>query len=194
MVGKNKKSKLYVIPGMGESTRAMNYRELIRFARKAGFIVVPVNIDWSSKLDMSGYISQVDQKIPNNINSDYILGFSFGAYIASVLADKKQAKGYVFCSISPYFKENLRLIPKESKKYWGVKMMKSFSKYEFPLNGKGVAWFYMGDKDWNIAKDAVKIFYKKWKDKKTLNYIKDAGHELSHSQYLKKLKELIKML
>jgi len=196
MVSKKTKQKtrLYVIPGVGESTRAKNYSELIRHARKSGLIVMPVNIKWSSKMDITDFINQANKKIPDNSDSDYIIGFSLGAYIAAILSESKNAKGYIFCSISPYFKENLKLIPQESKKYWGVKIMKSFNKYNFPTKSKAQAWFFMGDKDWEIAQNAIKIFHKKWKGKKSLKYIKNVGHELSHPNYLKELKNLIKML
>jgi hypothetical protein len=194
MKPKKRRTRIYVVPGIGESTRAKNYSELIRYARKEGFNVVPVNINWSSKLLMTDYIKQVDKKIPDNISEDYVLGFSFGSYISAILADKKDAKGYIFCSPSPYFKENLEYLPQETKKYWGPKLMKDFRKYTFPRNINNKAWFFMGDKEWKIAQDAIKIFYKKWKGKKTLKFIKGADHELSSINYLKEIKHLIKML
>jgi len=183
-----------VIPGVGESTRAQNYRSIIQSARILNFKIIPVNIHWSSKVDMTNFITQADKKIPKNISNDYILGFSFGAYIAAVLSKKKNARGYIFCSLSPYFKENLKNIPNETKKYWGQKMMKSFKKYTFPKNVKSLAWFFIGSKDWEIAIAANKAFYKKWAGGKNLSLVKDAGHELNHKNYIKKVRTILKML
>src|SRR3989344_7131050 len=127
-----KQRKLYIIPGLGETTRSKNYKEVIRSAKNEGLLVVPVNITWSADKDMSHYIRQADNQIPNNITQDFIFGFSFGAYIASILAKEKKAVGYIFCSISPYFKADLKYIPDKSRKYFGEKIMNSFKKYEFP--------------------------------------------------------------
>lgn len=188
---KKRKTRLYVIPGVGETTRAKNYIELIHYARKIGLVVVPVNIEWSSKMDITDFINQADEKIPENSDSDYIFGFSMGAYIAAVLSESKNAKGYIFCSISPYFKENLKFIPKETKNYLGPKIMKSFNKYNFPIKSKAQTWFFMGDKDWGIAQNAIKIFYKKWKGKKSLKYIKGIGHELWPIPYNSEIKKIL---
>jgi hypothetical protein len=186
--------KLYVIPGLGESTRMKNYRELIAFARAYGFSVVSVAIDWSDKMDMTDYIRQAENQIPNDISEDYILGFSFGAYISAILSKKKRAKGYLFCSISPYFKENIKDIPLESKDYFGPAFIKSLKKYSFPKNEEGRAWFFVGKKDWKLAIDTAKESRTKWEGRSALCLIPDAGHELSHPNYIKKLKEVIKTL
>jgi len=189
-----RKTRLYIIPGAGETTRAKNYREVIKSAKKHNLEVVPVNINWSTKMDMTDYIEQAYKKIPKNIFNDYVLGFSLGAYIAATLTKTKNAKGYIFCSLSPYFKENLKDIPKESKKFWGPKMMKSFKKYSFPAKQTGRAWFLIGKKDWGIAIKANKAFCKEWQGKKNMFLINHAGHELGHKNYTKKIKSIIEKL
>lgn len=142
-----KKTALYIIPGLGESTRSKNYRGIIKYARDIGLEIVPVNINWSSKMDMTDFIAQVDSKIPDSIDDSYVLGFSFGAYITAVLAKKKNAKGYIFCSASPYFKENLKDIPEKTRKYFGETMFESFKKYSFPKDVESEAWFLIGEND-----------------------------------------------
>jgi|GEM_PF-3473486 len=191
---KERKRKLYVIPGLGESTRMSNYREVIHFARKNNITVIPVSVNWDEKMDMTDYVRQVDEKIPDGISDDYILGFSFGAYIASVLSVKKMAKGYVFCSISPYFKDTIKNIPQETKDYFGKKFMDSLKKYSFPENSTGKAWFLVGKKDWQLAIDTAKNSYDKWKGKKKFYSIQNAGHQLNHQNYLKKIEEILKTL
>jgi hypothetical protein len=153
-----------------------------------------VNIHWSTKLDITDFIDQASSKIPDSIPNDYILGFSIGAYIAAILSTRKNAKGYIFCSLSPYFKDNLKNIPEDTKEYWGKKMMTSFTKYEFPTQVTQHAWFLIGSKDWEIAIEATKDYYKKWLGRKKLFLIKDAGHELVHPNYMEKIKSILKML
>lgn len=143
---------------------------------------------------MTDFVAQAESKIKKLPEERYILGFSLGAYIAAVLSQKVDANGFFFCSISPYFKENLKDTPAETRKYWGQKIMRSFGRYSFPGNVSARAWFLMGDKDWEIAQKAIIGFYKKWKGKKSLIWINNAGHELSHPTYEKQISDLIKML
>jgi esterase/lipase len=133
------KTKIYIIPGLGESTRMVNYREVIKLFKKADFKVIPIKIVWSLDMDITDYINQANKQIPNISKNDYVLGFSFGAYIASILSKKKKVKGFIFCSLSPFFKENIKNIPEETKKYFGQKMINSFKKYSFPSVSKSRA-------------------------------------------------------
>ncbi|OHA92687.1 MAG: hypothetical protein A3G99_01275 [Candidatus Zambryskibacteria bacterium RIFCSPLOWO2_12_FULL_39_23] len=189
-----KQRKLYIIPGLGETTRSKNYKEVIRSAKNEGLLVVPVNILWSADKDMSDFIQQSDSQIPNNITNDYIFGFSFGAYIASILAKKKKAKGYIFCSISPYFKDDLKYVPEESRKYFGKKIMNSFKKYEFPKGLTSSAWFLIGEKDWKLAIKRAHTSFSKWGSKKEIYIIKGAAHELTSPNYIKKISFIIRRL
>lgn len=189
---KRRVPRIFVITGLGESIRSRNYRGIICYAKKIGFKVVPVNIHWSTKLDMTDFISQADEKIPTDLSNDYILGFSFGSYIAAVLSSKRSAKGFIFCSTSPYFKENLKHIPKETKKYFGPKLLKSLKKYSIPVQGKSRAWFLIGQKDWNLAVDTTKKMHKAWHGKKNIYTIRGVGHELAHPKYIERIQSILK--
>lgn len=186
--------KIYIIPGFGETTRAKNYKEIIHFAKSKGFKIVPIKIIWSLDLPFSNFIKQVNKQIPNKIPGDYIFGFSFGAYITALLASKKKAKGYFFCSMSPYFKEDLKFIPDDTKNYFGKVFMSSFKRYSFPKNVKGSAWFFIGNKDWQIAINRLETSYKQWKGPKEIHILKNVGHKLNTINYTKKIKQIIKSL
>lgn len=188
------KTKIYIIPGLGESTRMINYREIIKSFKKEGFEIVPINITWSTDMSMGDYINQANKQIPNLSDNDYIMGFSFGAYIALILSKKKKVKGFIFCSLSPYFKENLKYIPKESVEYFGKKMIDSFKRYSFPAVSKSKAWFIVGEKDWPLVIKRAEESFNKWKGEKELIIVKKAEHELKHSNYIKEMKKIIKKL
>ena len=188
------KTRLYVIPGLGETTRSRNYSGLIHLARKLGFDVRPINIYWSQKKNMTNFLAEAEGKLPKDISKDYVLGFSMGAYIAAVLSPNKRAKGYIFCSTSPFFKEDIKRIPKATKKYFGSKMINSFKKYSFPKNIPSRAWFLIGDQDWKIAIEKTRKIFKSWPGKKSLYLIKGAGHELNHSKYTERLEKILKTL
>lgn len=193
MIQKEKR-KIYIIPGLGESTRKRCYIKIVEFAKKSGFSVVPINIKWKLDMYMDDFIRQANKEIPNNIKNDYILGFSFGAYITAVLSKKKKAKGFIFCSLSPYFKDDLNSIPDKSKKYFGKKMMNSFKKYSFPNKNKGSAYFLIGEKDWSIAINRMEKSFAIWSGKKEKYIVKNTGHDLSKKNYIDVLKKIIKKL
>lgn len=188
------KPKLYIIPGLGETTRMKNYSEIIKFAKQQDFEIVPIKVVWSADKDADHFIKQIEKQIPDNSENDYILGFSIGAYILYILSQQKNFKGYIFCTISPFFKENLEKIPQETKDYFGKKMMKSFAKNTFSKGNQSKAQFLVGDKDWKLAIDTAKKAYKEWEGKKKLIIVKEAGHELSHKKYSEEVKKIIKML
>lgn len=189
-----KVKKLYIIPGFGESIRSKNYKHIIKNAKEFGFTIIPVNIQWNLHTPMSDFMRQAEEKISASTPEDYILGFSFGAYIAAVLALKKKIKGYIFCSISPYFKDDLKYIPKETKEYFGKVFINSLKKYLFPKGGYDHAWFLIGDKDWGIAIQRAHKAYKAWKGRKKIYIIKGAGHDLLNKNYVKQVKTILKRL
>lgn len=185
---------LYLIPGLGESSRSKNYRKIIKMSKKAGFKIVRVNIDWAMDMDITDFIEQTDKLIPDEPENSYILGFSFGSYIATILSKKKKVDGFIFCSTSPYFKDDLKYIPKKAKKYLGPKMMNSFKKYSFPKNIKTRAWFLIGEKDWPLAIKRNRKSYNLWKGPKKIKIIKEARHELNHENYTKEIENIMKKL
>ena len=186
--------KLYIIPGFGESIRSKNYRRITKDAKELGFTIIPVHIRWKLYAPMSDFMRQAQETISSATTEDYILGFSFGAYIMTVLALKKKYKGYIFCSISPYFKDDLQYIPEKTKEYFGKIFMGSLKKYSFPKSSSGRAWFFIGDKDWDIAIQRAHKAYKAWRGRKNIYIVKGAGHELLNKNYVKQIKTILKML
>jgi len=189
---KSQKKKIYIVPGFGESTRMNNYREVIKLSRGKGLEVVSVKIVWDMDKTMNDYLKEVSEQIPNLNEDDYLLGFSFGAYIAYILSQKKIFSGYVFCTISPYFKENLKDIPQESKDYFGEDFMKSLEFHKIHKGNKADAWFFTGEKDWELAIKMNKKASDKWGGKSSFGLVKDTGHELGAVNYIKEFKKVLK--
>jgi hypothetical protein len=191
---KQTKSKLYVIPGLGENIKDSNYKKIVEIAKKYNLKIVPIKVKWTTDKDVSDFTKEIADQIPDDSKNDYVLSFSIGSYIAINISKKKKFKGYIFCTISPFFKENLKKIPKESQKYFGEKMMKSFAKYSIPKGNKSNAWFLVGDKDWDLAIKTAKVAYKNWSGQKKLIIVKGAGHDLSHKNYVKEVEGIMKSL
>ncbi|MEX0931389.1 MAG: hypothetical protein WDZ88_01420 [Candidatus Paceibacterota bacterium] len=84
--------KIYLIPGLGEKCTLVRYRNLAEALSSKGYEVVPVNPDWYQPL-----LSQI---FP--VEKDAIIcGFSFGAVMAYLIAQKYPCKKVIMASISP---------------------------------------------------------------------------------------------
>lgn len=188
------KKKLYIIPGFAESTRMKNYRGIIKYARENNFEVKSIKIVWDMDKNMNDYMEEVKSQILNQNPNDIILGFSFGAYILYNLSKKKIFDNYIFCTISPYFKENLKDIPQESKDYFGKDFISILKKYSIHKGNKNNAWFLTGDKDWDLAIKTNKEAEKQWSGKSNFILIKNTGHDLSNNNYTKEVKGVLKKL
>ena len=112
------KKKLYIVPGFKQSVEDENYKEIVNYAKEVGLEIKPVHVSWNHDIDMNDYIKEVSEQIPKE-SDDYILGFSFGAYISYLLSKEKRFTGYIFCTISPYFKETIEEIPRRAKEFFG---------------------------------------------------------------------------
>ncbi len=81
--------------------------------------VVPIKVKWITDKDISDFIKEIADQIPDNSKNDYIFGFSIGAYIAINLSKKKKCKGYIFCTTSPFFKKKLKKNSKRAPRiFW----------------------------------------------------------------------------
>ena len=90
--------RFYIIPGWNESSSYKIYQSLAKTAQKDGYEVVFYNIDWDKKLSA--------QVFPVEKNS-IIFGFSLGAILASLVAQKYKCKKLILGSMTPlyYFKD-----------------------------------------------------------------------------------------
>ncbi len=86
------KTKIYIIPGLGESCDLLRYKNLARSLENKGYKVIPINPDWYRPLS--------DNVFPIEEDS-IIVGFSFGAILAYLIARKYPCKKVIFASISP---------------------------------------------------------------------------------------------
>jgi len=99
------------------------------FFKSKGFIVKEVSIQWMYRV-MSDYVEQFqDFYLKNKGEKNYILGFSFGAMIAFLSAPTLKPNKLFLCSLSPYFKEDLKNIDDASRKFFGVRQLKDLENH-----------------------------------------------------------------
>lgn len=177
--------KFYVLPGFGESTNDSSYKKLIDLSQKKDFKSLAFNPTWTRKTvtDWINEFKDFLKKNPPDKNS-VAIGFSFGAYILALSATEYKFKKIIFCSLSPYFKDDLSKLPKLAYKILGKKRMSDFKKYSFPQNIASPAVFLVGEKDLPLVIARSKKSFKSWQGHKKFILVKNAGHDLGEGKYL----------
>lgn len=104
---------MFLIPGFKQKATDVQFVWLRKFLVERGFNVSVVSIEWDRRT-MSDYAEEFENFYhKNSTKENYVLGFSYGAVIAFITANKLKPKKIYLCSLSPGFKED---IPKT--KHW----------------------------------------------------------------------------
>lgn len=99
------------------------------------------------------------------------------------------------CSLSPFFKEDLNIIPKSWKSILGKKRVEDFSTISFneiiqnwyaPSN----VYLFYGEKEYPQLIERVEKAHTKIQQSQLIS-IPKCGHQFSHNNYLKMIKENI---
>lgn len=118
----------YIFPGFKLSAKSIEYGKISEFFENKGIKSIIVDISWQRKT-VSEYANDFLSKYYDNKYKEvYLLGFSFGAMAALIVASKINAKKLILCSTSPYFKEHYETIDNDEKRYFGKKRMADFLK------------------------------------------------------------------
>ena len=141
---------------------------------------------------MSDLIRRSLRKIDANVKKNKpdhvtIFGFSFGAFIAVVIASKRKLLpiDLILCSLSPYFNEDIEYLPENWKKELGDDGIKDFSRYTFPKNLKARTLIFVGEKEHKIVRDRATRAYEAIKGRKSLLVVPNARHDISKNDYAK---------
>ncbi len=84
----------YIIPGWKEYSRYKVYQSLATMAKKKGYKVIFYEIDWGKKMS--------EQIFPIEKNS-IIFGFSLGAILALLIAQKYECQKLLLASMTPLY-------------------------------------------------------------------------------------------
>ncbi len=113
--------------------------------------------------------------------------------IAFISAIKIKPKVLFLCSLSPYFKEDLRFLKKSWKNDIGKKRIEDLKNFSFnnlvkDINSKTI--LIVGEKEPKELHKRVNDAYKKIK-KSELIIINGAKHKISQKEYIDKLHKII---
>lgn len=183
---------LYVIPGYGESHEDNAYQDAILLAHNKGYIVKKIEISWDTDKVMDDYVAEALSQIKENEGEMVSgLGFSFGAYILALISPIINFNSLFFCSLSPYFKDDLINIPEEAKKELGEKFIKNIEKNVFPNISKAKAVFLVGENDWPQALDRTNKSFNLWQGQKEIVRIPNVGHDFGTPEYKNALSKVL---
>lgn len=99
--------KFFIIPGFKQKATDKQFVWLKKFLTRKCFDVSMVPITWNRRT-MTDYAAEFENFYEDNKSgNDYFLGFSYGAVIAFITANKLKPKKIYLCSLSPDFKEDI---------------------------------------------------------------------------------------
>jgi esterase/lipase len=190
------KKAVYIIPGFGENTNQTSYQKIIKFFKARNFHAIPVKISWKHRT-MSDYVEECLKQVQINKKEDIsLLGFSFGAMIAFIASPKIKPKMLILCSLSPYFKEDIKFLKKSWKRNESKKRLKNMKNFSFESIAKKIksgTLLIAGSKEHKIVLKRIENAHRKIKNS-DLIIIQNARHNISQKEYLDSLQKIISKL
>jgi pimeloyl-ACP methyl ester carboxylesterase len=181
--------KIFIIPGFKQKPTDKYFIWLKKFLHSKNFDVVIVPINWNYKT-MSDYIKEFE-KFYNKHKSEenYILGFSYGAVITFITAERLKPKKIFLCSLSSDFKEDVPKMSNFIKQYIGKKRILDC----LTRSGKSIAKeltiptvIFYGEKEGKQYPQLKKRCEETAKISKNskLIIVKNSPHDISHPDYM----------
>ena len=90
---KNMNNILYIIPGWEDSTSGETYKKLGKVAEEKGYTVIYKDVDWKKPLSEQVFTVEKDA---------VIFGFSLGAVLAWLIAQKHECRLLILASMTPH--------------------------------------------------------------------------------------------
>ena len=184
---------IYIIPGFTETVNLKGYQRAIKSFKSKDFKVVPIKITWKYNV-MSDYIDEFFCQLSHKKSDEvYIFGFSFGAMIAFISTIKLKPKMLFLCSLSPYFKEDLKSLKKSWINMVGKKRIADLKRFSFQELAKNISCktlLIAGEKESREVYVRVNDANKRIRNSELL-IVAGAKHEISEKEYITKLNEVI---
>ncbi|MDQ1281687.1 MAG: hypothetical protein QG630_38 [Patescibacteria group bacterium] len=164
-MNQNKEKIFYIIPGWKESPERGPYQKLKKIAEEKGYKVILKNINW--KRSIKDQLFDIEKK-------STVFGFSLGAVIARLVAQKSECEKIILASMTPlkYF----------TNKKFTPDLVEICGK-DFVYDIKSIL------KKKHLAKQGISLYGELEKEKADI-IIPKTDHEINNS-YLKAIKNII---
>ncbi|MEK7094230.1 MAG: alpha/beta fold hydrolase [Patescibacteria group bacterium] len=187
----------YIIPGYEESHLAQSgYRKIAKLFEARGILPVQVPMRWKKKgaEGFDAYTAQLLNMYEKKKDDEvYILGFSFGAMIAFLTAAKTKPKALILCSLSPYFKEDLKGLKPEWVRWWKRKFKNEYSFATLAPKIKSKTYLIVGDKESSFCIKRVQAAKRQLANSHMIT-AKGAKHNINQRTYLSAIKKIVSKL
>jgi esterase/lipase len=188
---------LFVVTGFLQEEDHADFKWMRRYYSNTGYVVKMFAPTWKHRV-MTDYVEEFSEfYIHNKGGHNAVLGFSFGAMIASISAATLRPNVLVLCSLSPYFKEDLRHLTPYMKRTIGVRRYKDFVRYsskklaaKLRVDSTTVLYGTTEAKRYpQLKKRCVDVH--KAVSHSTLIEVPDAPHKISHPEYVRAIKSVL---
>lgn len=98
-----------VLPGRPHQVSEPQYQSIVQSFEANGFRTIAHQPDWSKK-NVRVWVKDLLASVPDDSTELTLFGFSIGAFVALLAADKVNTTNLILCSPSGYFKEYIPLL------------------------------------------------------------------------------------
>ncbi|HEX7724126.1 MAG TPA: hypothetical protein VF438_00070, partial [Candidatus Paceibacterota bacterium] len=184
--------KFFIVPGFKMQADDTAFSWLVEYLTREGYVVVKVPLDWNYKTISNNAKEFVAYFNKNKDDTNYVLGFSYGAVITFITANQVLPDKIFLCSLSPTFVED---------QHWEKKWIKYIGKrrYEDSLTRSSVriardirvpSVVFCGEKEaikypalMKRCREVSKIA-----PQSKLVVVKDAPHQIDFPEYVSAIK------
>lgn len=186
---------VFIIPGFGHKISGKGYTELSLLLRKEKYRPIRVAIPWNKSTiidNASFFIKKYKEKITmfkKENNEIYLLGFSYGALIAFLVATKISIKGLFLCSLSPFFKEDLpkqlsiHATPLQTKRFEHFSLLSSRDLSK-KIKAKNIIMLYGAKESKPLIARVIKTFKQIPSTNKYLLSVLRTDHNIADKKYI----------
>lgn len=184
----------YIIPWFGENENPVN-KKIQKLFEAKGIECKICNIHWKHRV-MSDYVAEFLEFYhanPSGNRKVILFGFSFGAFTGMLVSTKIRIHSKILCSVSPYWKEDLSVIPNWWKKFCWIHRIADFKQFSCKDVIQKSTWetyILVGEKEHNTCikrnMDIAKSIGTQCK------IIPNTPHDIANPNYLWEIESIIK--
>lgn len=177
---------VFIIPGYQERISS-GYKKLAKTIALKKYNPILVNIRWKYAT-MSDYVNQFTQLVDQHGSIKfYFIGFSFGAMIAFLASITLRPQRIFLCSLSPYFKEDLKNTKESDKRSLGKKRLQDFNNFSFnklATKIKSKTSLFVGERELSVVLSRARQAKKRIRNA-TLSILQNTDHQLKREKYFR---------